>query len=499
LKTITVSLHPLGKDIQTREGSSLLDILHEYGVEFPCGGKGTCGKCRVRVLEGEISTDSFHRTKLKDLNLGPYWRLACLSACETDLVLEIDQYSTIIQADESEFDFTPGHGLGIAVDLGTTTIVAQLLDLESAQVLAVETALNPQRRYGSDLISRLESALLEGTEAMTGMIRVRIGRMIEGMMKGKPERLEKVVIVGNTVMQHLFCGFDIRPLSFYPFESRNLGMKQFGSDQIQWKVTCDRISFYPSIGNFVGSDILSGIMATGMHHRDEYSVLIDLGTNGEIVIGNRTRMVCASTAAGPAFEGAKISMGMLASTGAISSIESGPEGWICNVIGNIDPKGICGSGLIDAVAALIKGGFLEEYGTFLSGDTEITLAGKVVLTQKDIHEFQLAKAAIAAGLEILLNRLAINAEEIDSVYIAGAFGNYINIDNLLATGMLGFTHGNIRKLGNTALIGAKMFLFSDPTVTESILRVVSHVNLESEPRFQDLFVDHMKFQIPGTV
>lgn len=499
MKTLTVSLYPLGKEIQTRKGSSLLDILHEYGVEFPCGGKGTCGKCRVRVLEGEISTDSFHRKRLEDLKLGPDWRLACLSKCETDLILEIDQYNTIIQADESEFSFIPGHGLGIAVDLGTTTIVAQLVDLATAQVLAVETSLNPQRRYGSDLISRLESALSEGTETMTEMIRARIGRMVEGMMEGRSERLEKVIIVGNTVMQHLFCGFDIKPLSFYPFESKNLGLKQFGSHQIQWKTSCDHISFYPSIGNFVGSDILSGIMATGMHHRDEYSVLIDLGTNGEIVVGNRTRMVCASTAAGPAFEGAKIHMGMLASTGAISSIESGPEGWICNVIGNTVPKGICGSGLIDAVAVLMNRGYLEEFGAFLSGEAEITLAGQVVLTQKDIHEFQLAKAAIAAGLEILLNRLGIDSEEIDSVYIAGAFGNYINIDNLLATGMLGFYHENIRKLGNTALIGAKMFLFSDPAVTESILRVVSHVNLESEPSFQDLFVDHMKFQVPGAV
>ena len=498
MKTVKVTLYPLGKEIQTRKGSSLLDILHEYGVEFPCGGKGTCGKCRVRVLKGEISTDSFHRRRLEDLNLGLDWRLACLSTCETDLILEVDQYNAIIQADESKFDFIPGHGLGIAVDLGTTTIVAQLVDLESAKVLAVETALNPQRRFGSDLISRLEAALSEGADAMAEMIRLKIGTMIEGMMDERSEMLEKVVIVGNTVMQHLFCGFDIRPLSFYPFESGNLGLKQFRSEHLQWKTSCDHISFYPSIGSFVGSDILSGIMATGMHHRDDYSVLIDLGTNGEIVVGNSTGMLCASTAAGPAFEGAKISMGMLASTGAISTIESGPEGWICNVIGNTDPKGICGSGLIDAVAELMKGGFLDEYGGLVSGEMEVTVAGKVVLTQKDIHEFQLAKAAIAAGLEILLKRLEIRPEEISSVYIAGAFGTYINVDNLLGTGMLGFNHENIHKLGNTALIGAKMFLFSDPVITESILRLVSHVNLESEPRFQDLYVDHMRFQIPGS-
>jgi len=495
LETVTVRLEPFGKEIHTRRGTLLIDLIHEFGVEFPCGGKGTCGKCKVRLLNGTIVPTEFHAQRLDDLKLPQAYRLACLSVCESDIVLEVSQFENIIQADETTFEFEPGQGLGVAVDLGTTTLVTQLLDLHSAKVLAVETALNPQGKYGSDLISRLESGLANGITDLREMIRETIGKMVGVMMEERNEALERVVLVGNTVMQHFFCGSDIKPLSFYPFESSDLGLKRFTSDQLGWPVPCNEIIFYPSIGSFVGSDILAGILSTGMHQRQEISVLIDLGTNGEIVVGNRDLLLCASTAAGPAFEGARISMGMLATTGAISSIDKGTGGWDCRVIGNVEPAGICGSGLIDAVWVLLEGGFLGEYGEILSGVKEIPLAGTVVLTQKDIQEFQLAKAAIAAGLEILLNRLSLGYEDISSVYIAGAFGNYINLENVRSTGMLRFGADKMHKLGNTALMGAKMLLFSDPAITESILSVVSHVNLESEPHFQDLYVNHMRFDL----
>ena len=484
--------------ISTGEGTPLIDVLHDYGVEFPCGGKGICGKCKVILLKGEISLSDFHRGRLEKLNLDKGWRLACLSVCDSDIELEVGQFNTIIQADETEFDFTPQKGLGVAIDLGTTTLVCQLLDLTNGKILAVETALNPQKKYGSDLISRLESALAGSFNIMTRLIRAKIGEMVDKMMVSRSGPIEKIVIVGNTVMQHFFCGLDIKPLSFFPFESENLELKEFTSGDLGWEKGGKKICFYPSIGSFVGSDILAGIMATGMYEREEYTVLIDLGTNGEIVLGNRDQLLCASTAAGPAFEGAKISMGMLATTGAISSVLSTDDGWQCNVIGNVDPVGICGSGLIDAVALLLEKGHLGEYGEILSGEQEISIEGPVGLTQKDIQEFQLAKAAIAAGLHILIRRLSIRPEDIADIYIAGAFGNYINIENLLKTGMLGFNTDRIHKLGNTALIGAKMFLFTDPSINRSILQITSHINLESEPHFQDIYVDQMRFHIEKT-
>ena len=491
---VTIKLTPLGKVIQTRKGTPLIDVLQEYGVEFPCGGKGICGKCKVKLLDGEIAIDTFHKRRLKELNLPSDWRLACLSKCETDLVLEVYQFKTIIQADETEFKFDPLQGLGIAVDLGTTTLVAQLLDLQTGHILATEKALNPQSKYGSDLISRLESALSGSSDEITRIIRKNIGEMIVKVMGNRTETLEKIVIVGNTVMQHFFCGHNIRPLSFFPFESPELGLKKYTSHELGWQNPCYNICFYPSIGSFVGSDILAGIMATGMHKRDEYTILIDLGTNGEIVAGNRLQLLCASTAAGPAFEGAGISMGMLATTGAISSVDYGKKGnWNCRVIGNTEPVGICGSGLIDAVAVFLNNGTLGEFGEIVSGNLSVILANPVILTQKDIQEFLLAKAAIAAGLEILIRKLSIKPEDILNVYIAGAFGNYINLNNVQRTGMLNFQTERMHKLGNSALIGAKMFLFSDLSQIESILQVTSHVNLESEPDFQDLFIDHLRF------
>jgi uncharacterized 2Fe-2S/4Fe-4S cluster protein (DUF4445 family) len=261
-----------------------------------------------------------------------------------------------------------------------------------------------------------------------------------------------------------------------------------------WKhVSCDHLDFYPSIGSFVGSDILAGILATSMYRKEGYSLLIDLGTNGEIVLGNKEHLLCASTAAGPAFEGARISQGMLATTGAISSLTVNEDSWVCSVIGNGVSRGICGSGLIDAVAVLLEKGLIGEFGEIISGETEIALDSRVRLTQKDIQEFQLAKAAIAAGTEILITKLGISHEEVEEVYIAGGFGSYINLKHVLQLGMMDFRQERIHKLGNTALMGAKMFLFEHTNFPDLILDVCSHISLESEPGFQDVFADKLAF------
>lgn len=492
MKTFSVKLYPLGKEFRVREGTPLPDVLHEYGVEFPCGGKGSCGRCKVRLLAGEIETNSFHRERLKSLRLDDSWRLACLSRCHENIILEVGQFETVIQADETSFDFIPGFGLGVAFDLGTTTLVAQLLDLKTGKILAVETALNPQRKYGSDLISRLEASINFGSSELLSLIRRRAGEMTAKLMRGRKEQLNRMVIVGNTVMHHIFCGFDPKPLAFYPFESPEMVMGTFTSEELGWnKVPCDRIEFYPPIASFVGSDVLAGILATGMHRKESMSVLVDLGTNGEIVAGNRHRLLCASTAAGPAFEGAKISQGMQATTGAISSITNGNGSWKCNVIGNARSKGICGSGLIDAVFVLMRNNLIGQFGEILSGDQEIALDSRVRLTQRDIQEFQLAKAAIAAGIDILLGKLGISRNEVDDIYIAGGFGNYINLDHMTGIGMLRFPVERIHKLGNTALMGSKMFLFESCKDPRNILGITGHVNLEAEPDFQDIYVNHL--------
>lgn len=495
MKTFSVKLIPLGKEISVIEGTPLLDVLNEYGLEFPCGGRGSCGRCRIKLLEGDISLDPYHKEKLEKLKLDKSWRLACLSECHSDLSLEIGQFETIIQADESSFDFTPGSGLGLAFDLGTTTLVGQLVDLASGKILAVETAMNPQRKFGSDLISRVEAALGEGAGEMTRMIREKIGEMTLALMKEHGRVLDKMVIVGNTVMHHFFCGYDIKPLSFYPFDSKLLGMAEFTSVDLAWEgVLCKDIKFYPGIGSFVGSDILAGILATGMYRKESYTLLIDLGTNGEIVVGNKDRLICASTAAGPAFEGANISQGMQATTGAISSISLDEKVWKISVIGNAISRGICGSGLIDAVYMIRERGLIGDFGEILSGDGEIALDKNVSLTQKDIQEFQLAKAAIQAGVLILLRELGIEDKELEKVFIAGGFGNYINLDHLNAIGMLEIPVERMFKLGNSALMGAKMFLFEQPDKLNTILDLTRHISLEGEADFQDIFVDRLIFK-----
>jgi uncharacterized 2Fe-2S/4Fe-4S cluster protein (DUF4445 family) len=295
-------------------------------------------------------------------------------------------------------------------------------------------------------------------------------------------------------MHHLFCGFDVRPLSFYPFESPNTGIRNFNPSELGWELDeKTEIVFMPSIGSFVGSDILAGIFATRLHLSKEYQVLIDLGTNGEIVAGNRERIFCASTAAGPAFEGARITMGMTASSGAISSVKANNGKYDCHTIGNINPAGICGSGIIDAMSVFLEKKMMNDFGDILSDQKQIFLVNNVFINQKDIREVQLAKAAISSGLEILYKQLGIARKDIDNLYIAGAFGNYINIPNSLKMGLLNIPEEKVRKMGNTALIGAKMFLFTNPDRLKQVLKITRHISLESDPEFQELFIQNMLF------
>ena len=494
MKKHDIKLRPLGKTIRVNDQTPLIDVLHEFGIEFPCGGKGTCGKCKVKLLEGEIEMNEIHQQKIQKLGLSSDWRLACYSECTADITLEIEQFNHLILADESEFEFFPQKGFGIAVDLGTTTLVAQLVDLSTAKVLAVETRLNPQAKFGADLISRIQASINGNSDEMTRLIRQSIGNMIELLLLRQAVEIQRISIVGNTVMQLLFSNCDLTPLAQYPFHTDNLGLKLFSAQELDWNFqVVENVIFYPSIGSFVGSDILAGIVATSLHNKENFTALIDLGTNGEIVVGNKQQIVCASTAAGPAFEGTNISMGMRAVTGAISSVKLDGNDVKVNVIGNAQPKGICGSALVDAVAIFRELDLIGVFGEINSGAESLSITNNVRLTQKDINEFQLAKAAIAAGLEILCNTLSIQLNDIHEVYIAGGFGNYINTQYLVQTGMIEIPENKIHKMGNTALIGAKMFLFSNSQMTEEILLKTRHINLESDSNFQNIYVDKLLF------
>lgn len=532
-KTCTVTLVPLGRTLQVARGALLSDAIHDLGIEFPCGGKGICGNCKVKLLAGEIALSPQHRTVLERKGLLPGWRLACLSRVEEDLTIEVAQFDNIVLADETPFRFTPREGRGIAVDLGSTTIVSQLLDLSTGRVQAVQTDINPQARHGADIMSRISYAIQSEEHAarLTTLVRETVGRHVLTLTAQAPGPIDRIRIVGNSVMHHLFCGLDVGPLAAYPFESPDNGMRHFSAAELGWlevsgtkppvrssqtqhtdrnalsaaepdnanhlsvadKLAGTDIAFLPNIGSFVGSDILAGIYAAGMFSSGSPRVLIDLGTNGEIAVGSRNGILCASTAAGPAFEGSNISCGMRAATGAISSVTRLGAETRVHVIGNVEAAGICGSGLIDAIRTGVQEGKISRDGTIATPSMELPLTGKVKLVQKDIREFQLAKAAIATGVELLLREQGISRCDVEKVFIAGGFGNYIDLPNAIGLGLLEFDGEKIVKLSNSALIGAKMFLFEDDAFIDNLLPATSHLSLESNPAFLDVFCEKMSF------
>lgn len=521
---VNIELLPLGKTLEVERGTPLQDVLFAHGVEFPCGGRGRCKGCKVRVLAGALPITDEDRMKLTSAELANGWRLACCSRAEGDLRLELAQWEATILADDTVFAFTPQDGLGIAIDLGTTTIVAQLLDLQTGQVLAVRTALNAQAQHGADIMSRVEFAVAgDGQAQLQTLVREQIGSLIQELLSTDSRRandLKSVVLVGNTVMHHLFCGISLEPLSHYPFEPKDDGLQVFSVEELGWQVlpaavaadamrripsasspprlltsAATQVRFLPCLGGFVGSDILAGVLATRMHESKDLVTLVDLGTNGEIVVGNRERMLCASTAAGPAFEGARIWMGMRAATGAISAVRIEDGGLRCHVLGNTAPRGICGSGLVDTVACALELGWVKPNGRLANG-SDFTLAGPVKISQTDIRELQLAKGAIAAGLELLLRQWGATKADLACVYLAGAFGNYINHASARRIGLLDFPPEQIQPVGNTALLGAKLALFGlqeHEADHPDLRRKISHVSLHEDPQFQETYVEQMTF------
>jgi uncharacterized 2Fe-2S/4Fe-4S cluster protein (DUF4445 family) len=490
-ETVRIELIPLGESFEVLRGSPLADILAEHGVEFPCGGADLCGGCRVRVLEGELPAGINDQSVFTGHELAQGWRLACRARAETPLKLEVGQWTTPVLADEAQLEGAGRAGLGIAVDVGTTTIAAQLLDLASGAVLGLRTALNPQCAHGADVMSRVLCAMSD--RRLTPLIRDAIGGMVASLGGTRAPEITEVVLVGNTVMHHLFAGIDVEPLAHAPFAPKESGEQLFTPGQLGWPLppSC-RIRFLPCLGGFVGSDTLAGIAAVNLTRGDRLSALIDLGTNGEIAVGNRSRILCASTAAGPAFEAGAIRMGMRAARGAISHVFLRDGALECHVIGDVQPRGICGSGLVDAVAAGLEMGAILPGGGLAPGMREFRLDGPVTLAQSDIRELQLAKAAIASGMRLLLRHWGATHDDVAAVHLAGAFGNYVRFESALRVGLLEIAPCKIAAAGNTALRGAKMMLLS-PAFRPAA--PIEHIPLACEPQFQDLFIQCLAF--PG--
>jgi uncharacterized 2Fe-2S/4Fe-4S cluster protein (DUF4445 family) len=471
---------------------SLADRLFELGVEFPCGGETACGGCKIRVLSGHIPITATMRQALSEAELAQGWRLACCAEARESVVVEVDQWSLPVLTDEQTTPLEPREGFGAAIDLGTTTLAAQLVDLSTGEVLAVETALNPQARHGADVMSRIQYDLRRPGE-LTAMIRRTLGQMLARLAAGRA--LEEVLIVGNTTMHHLFCGLSVAPLASVPFLSPNLSARRFTARELGWGA---QVRFLPCLGGFVGSDLLAGIVATRLHEQSAPHALFDIGTNGEIVLGSRNGILCASTAAGPAFEGGRISVGMTARAGAIDAVRIHDGAYECHVPGGHAARGICGSGLVDAAACALELGQILPSGRLAGGVKTLRLTESVSLTQGDIRELQLAKGAMAAGLKILA------ATPPRTIWLAGAFGSYIKEAAARAIGLLPQDVA-IQPVGNSALRGARMLLLT-PTHRDALLArlcaLTRHVELAADPAFQDTFADCMafapvSFRLPG--
>ena len=398
-----------------------------------------------------------------------------------------------------------------AFDIGTTTVVGYLMDAENGTVCAIESMMNPQAQYGADVIMRANYALEHGVEALSSCIQTAIDELLHKLAKKKkiqPEEIYQVSIVGNTCMHHLFLGISPGSLVHAPYnpafsERLTLKAKEYGlhiHPQAQ-------LLMLPDIAGYVGADTCGCLLALRQDLKDEISLMIDIGTNGEMVLGNKEKMATCSTAAGPAFEGAKIECGMRGAAGAVDHVAYEDGSWTYTTVDHQPAIGLCGSGLIDLVAQLYKAGLIDEMGHLESGQENDSIfvlvppekAGNekgVYLTQKDVREVQLAKAAIAAGIQLLMKELGITEKEIQKIYIAGAFGNYMNPASACAIGLLPPELEHlVEPVGNAAGEGAKIALLNTDELeaTDRLVRGIHFLELAASAEFQDTFVDELAF------
>jgi uncharacterized 2Fe-2S/4Fe-4S cluster protein (DUF4445 family) len=476
--------------IDAPPGTLLRDRLFELGVEFPCGGALRCGTCRVRVISGDVQVTDEMREALTGAEIAQGWRLGCFARATGPVTIEVEQWTAPILTGQETLLAEPRDGFGIAIDLGTTTLAAQLVDLASGEVVATETALNPQARHGADLMSRIGLDRAQ-SGVLRGLIREALGAMSARLAVGRTVR--EVLICGNTAMHHFFCGLSVEALAEAPFRTPYLGEIVFSAADLGWVPgIAGPVMFLPNIGGFVGSDILAGLIACGLVRQSAITAFADLGTNGEVAIGSSRGIVCASTAAGPAFEAGRIRMGMRAGVGAIDRVEWRDGALRCGVIGGTTPRGICGSGLVDAAAALVESGLVLATGRTRDRATEITLAEGIVLAQSDIRELQLAKGAIAAGALLLRDKLG--SEKPATFHLAGAFGNYVRAGSAKRIGLLP-EDSEVVAEGNSALRGTRLLLLRPSTrevLMAGTLARTEHVELGGEAAFQDAFAACMR-------
>ncbi len=584
---MTITVVENGKTIQIsdKEGTSLQELLRSQGVyvSAACGGKGTCGKCKVQMLSGATKIGEMDRKHLSEEELEAGWRLACMAYPKDDCCVKLGG------SDESGFEAVAEHsrdgerknlvgdrtgkvpiisdiadaeaapeatatvaiGYDIAIDIGTTTIAMELIERNTGEVCHTVTSVNHQRAFGADVIARIRAA----NEGYGAELRESIQRdLLEGIRRLLKESgtagssVRRIAIAGNTTMGHLLMGYSCESLGVYPFTPINIDIirtkvsELFGGQLAAKTVSEDvgdkavsialdpatDVVLLPGITTYVGADIAAGMLACDFDRREKPCLLIDLGTNGEMAVGNRERILVTSTAAGPAFEGGNISCGMGSVPGAICRVEiddtvAGEPGARIQTIeeteersrsaaqsrvrfqtiGGRSPIGLCGTGVIETTYELVKVGFVDETGMleedYFEDGFELarTPEGRpIVFTQKDVREMQLAKSAVRAGLETLLKRYGITYEDVDRVFLAGGFGYKVDLEKTAGIGMLPEElRAKTTAVGNSSLAGAARFLtFADAEERlKKLVEISTEVELSSDKDFNDFYMEYMFF------
>jgi uncharacterized 2Fe-2S/4Fe-4S cluster protein (DUF4445 family) len=598
-KKLEVLYQPFDKTTRVPPGTTLFSAAHWIGlpIDSTCGGRGTCGKCKVQVLQGGLEVTPSDRKQLRPAELDEGWRLSCQAKVYQDTVVTVpellrvpkaatmgvnrlvlldpnvrkvfveltepdleDQRSDIerlrdaltaegfdMKADlrvlrtlpgllrSAEFKVTAVLGgdqliaveagdtreatYGVAFDLGTTTVVGTLMNLRTGMAEAVRSTLNGQAPFGADVISRISHGM-QGDEAKAEL-REAIQRTMNTVLQElydaagvERERVYEAVVVGNATMLHLLLGIDATPISMMPFtpafrEPLYLPAREVGLDIHPGGY----VQTLPVIGAYVGADIVAGVIATGLAREDKLRVFVDVGTNGEIVLGSVKRVLCTAAPAGPAFEGSQIRCGMRATDGAIEGVTLSDHIELQVIGGDIAPKGICGSGLVDTVAQLRLVGLLDAGGKMRSreevpehplSDRLITIDGvrafllaeNVYLSQRDVRELQFGKGSIATGIKVLMDVMGVTVADLDEVLLGGSFGSYLNPESAKIIGLVPPVDvDRILSVGNTAGEGAKMSLlsFRERQVAFELPDKIEYVELSGRSDFNDSFVSVLAF------
>jgi uncharacterized 2Fe-2S/4Fe-4S cluster protein (DUF4445 family) len=413
--------------------------------------------------------------------------------------------SAVLYDDREVLDIEPEEAgrdaFGLAVDLGTTTIAAELVDLRTGKIVDRAAAVNAQNAYGADVVSRITFAfenpdnLRRLRTAAVQLINDMAGTMCR--RSGVPRhQVYDAVVAGNTAMNHILCGVAVDSLALAPFHAVFSHLAPFSASEIGFSLHPQaRVYISPNIKSFVGGDITAGLVASEFAAGTGTGLFIDLGTNGEIVLKKGAEFVATSTAAGPAFEGMNISCGMLAAPGAIDRAEW-DNGFKLHTVEDLPPQGVCGTGLIDILAGAVARGLLGRDGRIIGPEKRIRLTERLALTQQDVRDVQLAVAAVRSGVQLMLREFRLGPADVDRVLVAGAFGSSLDIDNAVALGLLpDVPAGRIAFIGNASLAGARLLLVSRParTVAETLAGKISHVSLATRQDFQDEFVRALEF------